>query len=76
MFLIRKRKETLFIEASPRQATGNLHRKEIFHFQIRSPTPPQAAGNALAFAVHLNRPTQESIICRFFMTLFGNTGGA
>jgi len=39
------------IEDSPRQATGNLHRKEVFHFQIRSLTPPQAAGNALAFAV-------------------------
>jgi hypothetical protein len=41
------------IEASPRQATGNLHRKEVFHFRIRSLTPPQATGNALAFAVHL-----------------------
>jgi len=44
------------IEASPRQATGNLHRKEVFHFQIRSLTPPQAAGNALAFAVHASEP--------------------
>jgi len=38
-------------EGPPRQATRNLHRKEVFHFQIRSLTPPQAAGNALAFAV-------------------------
>jgi hypothetical protein len=42
-----------YFEASPWQATGNLHRKEVFHFQIRSLTPPQATGNALAFAVHL-----------------------
>jgi hypothetical protein len=35
------------IEDSPRQATGNLHRKEHNSFYIRSLTPPQAAGNAL-----------------------------
>jgi hypothetical protein len=44
------------LEASPRQATGNLHRKQVFHFQIRSLIPPQAAGNALAFAVHGSEP--------------------
>jgi hypothetical protein len=37
----------LIIEDSPRQATGNLHRKEHDSFYIRSLTPPQAAGNAL-----------------------------
>jgi len=31
---------------------GIFDRKEVCYFQIRSLTPPQAAGNALAFAVH------------------------
>jgi hypothetical protein len=30
---------------------GIFDRKEVCHFQIRSLTPQQAAGNALAFAV-------------------------
>ena len=30
---------------------GIFDRKEVGHFQIRSPTPQQSAGNALAFAV-------------------------
>jgi hypothetical protein len=31
---------------------GISDRKEVHHFQIRSLTPQQAAGNALAFSVH------------------------
>jgi hypothetical protein len=38
------------IEASPRQATGNLHRKDGNIMNIRSLTPPKAAGNALTYA--------------------------
>jgi tetratricopeptide (TPR) repeat protein len=57
------------IESSPRQAAGNLHRKDEDRFPVRSLTPPQAAGNALAIAVqHLDRikchtgdPEKESI---------------
>jgi len=30
---------------------GISDRKEVYHFQIRSLTPQQAAGNALAFSV-------------------------
>ena len=33
---------------------GIFDRKEVCHFQIRSLTPQQAAGNALAFAVQRN----------------------
>jgi hypothetical protein len=43
----------LLIEASPRQAAGNLHRKDDNFLDIRSLTPQQATGNALAYAVHL-----------------------
>ena len=32
---------------------GIFDRKEVCHFQIRSLTPQQSAGNALAFAVHI-----------------------
>ena len=39
------------IEPSPRQAAGNLHRKDENRFLVRSLTPPQAAGNALAITV-------------------------
>jgi hypothetical protein len=47
------------IEASPRQAAGNVlpdgrasqHRKDDNFLDIRSPTPQQATGNALAYAV-------------------------
>jgi hypothetical protein len=39
------------IEPSPRQAAGNLHRKDENRFSVRSLTPPQAARNALAVAV-------------------------
>jgi hypothetical protein len=52
-----------YFEASPWQATGKIHRKEVFHFQIRSLTQPQAAGNALAFAVEkmpLNEPLEPA----------------
>jgi hypothetical protein len=38
-------------EPSPRQAAGNLHRKDESLFSVRSLTPPPAARNALAFAV-------------------------
>jgi hypothetical protein len=31
---------------------GIFDRKEVCHFQIRSLTPQQAAGNALAFTVY------------------------
>jgi len=31
---------------------GIFDRKEVCHFQIRSLTPQQATGNALAFSVH------------------------
>jgi hypothetical protein len=40
------------IEAPSRKQRGIFDRKEVFYFWIRSLTPPQAAGNALAFAVH------------------------
>jgi small conductance mechanosensitive channel len=39
------------IEPSPRQAAGNLHRKDENLFSVRSQTPPQAAENAIAIAV-------------------------
>jgi hypothetical protein len=47
------------IEASPRQAAGNVlpdgrasqHRKDDNFLDIRSLTPQQATGNALAYAV-------------------------
>ena len=42
---------TIGIEPSPRQAAGNLHRKDECLFSDRSLTPPQAARNALAIAV-------------------------
>jgi hypothetical protein len=49
------------IEASPRQAAGNVlpdgrasqHRKDDNFLDIRSLTPQQATGNALAYAVQL-----------------------
>ena len=41
------------IEPSPRQAAGNLHRKDECLFSVRSLTPPQAARNALAIAVQI-----------------------
>jgi len=48
------------IEPSPRQAAGNLHREDKKNrFSVRSLTPPQAAGNALAIAV---QPLKERII--------------
>jgi hypothetical protein len=43
------------IEASPRQAAGNLHRKDDNFLDIRSLTPQQATGNALAYAVQVSR---------------------
>jgi hypothetical protein len=39
------------IEASPRQAAENLHRKDDNSLDIRSLTPQQAKGNALAYSV-------------------------
>ena len=39
------------IEPSPRQAAGNLHRKDENRFMVRSLTPPQAARNVLTIAV-------------------------
>jgi hypothetical protein len=39
------------IEASPRQAAGNFHRKDDNFLDIRSLTPQQATGLALAYAV-------------------------
>jgi hypothetical protein len=44
-----------WIEASPRQAAGNLHREDDSLSIVRSLTPPQAAGNALASAVQVQR---------------------
>ena len=41
----------MVFEPSPRQAAGNLHRKDESLFSVRSLTPPQAARNALAIAV-------------------------
>ena len=43
------------IEPSPRQAAGKLHRKDGYLFSVRSLTPPQATGNALAVAVQIRR---------------------
>jgi hypothetical protein len=48
------------IEASPRQAAGNLHRKDDNFLDIRSLTPQQATGNALAYAVQLSGQTQKA----------------
>jgi hypothetical protein len=42
----------------PAASPGIFDRKELCHFQIRSLTPQQAAGKALAFAVH--NPHHES----------------
>ncbi|MDO9565332.1 MAG: hypothetical protein Q7J15_01110 [Candidatus Desulfaltia sp.] len=39
------------IEAPRRKQRGIFDRKEVCHFWIRSLTPPQAAGNALTFAI-------------------------
>jgi len=39
------------IRSSLQQAAGSFDRKECGHIMIRSLTPPQAAGIALAFAV-------------------------
>jgi len=39
------------IEAPRRKQRGIFDRKDVCYFWIRSLTPPQAAGNALAFAV-------------------------
>ena len=41
------------IEAPCSKLQGIFDRKAICHFQIRSLTPQQAAGNALAFAVQV-----------------------
>ena len=41
------------IEAPRSKLRGIFDRKEVCHFQMRSLTPQQAAGNALAFAVQL-----------------------
>jgi hypothetical protein len=41
------------IEHSPRQAAGNVHRKDESLFSVRSLTPPQATGNALTIAVQI-----------------------
>ena len=41
----------LLIEPSPRQAAGNVHRKDENRFPVRSLTPPQAAGKARAVEV-------------------------
>ena len=38
------------IEAPRSKLPGIFDRKEVCHFRIRSLTPQQAAGNALAFA--------------------------
>jgi hypothetical protein len=40
-----------WIEAPRSKLRGIFDRKEVYHFRIRSLTPQQAAGNALAFAV-------------------------
>jgi hypothetical protein len=45
---------------------GIFDRKEVCHFQIRSLTPQQAAGNALAFAVqgspgYADKPFKEAL---------------
>jgi ubiquinone/menaquinone biosynthesis C-methylase UbiE len=45
------------IEPSPRQAAGNLHRKDECLFSVRSLTPPQAARHALAIAVQIAQET-------------------
>jgi hypothetical protein len=50
---------------------GIFDRKEVCHFQIRSLTPQQAAGNALAFAVQIpqveiERPSDsKKAVCSF-----------
>jgi len=38
---------------------GIFDRKEVCHFQIRSLTPQQSAGNALAFAVQVDKPQHD-----------------
>jgi ABC-type oligopeptide transport system ATPase subunit len=49
-----RRHVQIVFELSPRQAAGNLHRKEKNRFSVRSLTPPQTAG--LAFAVAVQDP--------------------
>jgi hypothetical protein len=43
--------ESIEIEDPCSKLQGIFDRKEVCHFEIRSVTPQQAAGNALAFAV-------------------------
>ena len=45
------RQDLLDIEEPCSKLQGIFDRKEVCHFWIRSLTPQQAAGNALAFAV-------------------------
>ncbi|MCK4388759.1 MAG: hypothetical protein KAV83_00800, partial [Desulfobacterales bacterium] len=44
-----------FFEDPCSKLQGIFDRQEVCHFQIRSLTPPEAAGNALAFAVQYLR---------------------
>ncbi|MFH1580520.1 MAG: hypothetical protein ABIC39_00305, partial [Pseudomonadota bacterium] len=48
-----QQREILMIEAPRRKQRGIFDRKEVCYFWIRSLTPPQAVGNALAFAVQV-----------------------
>jgi hypothetical protein len=41
---------------------GIFDRKEVCHFQIRSLTPQQAAGNALAFAVQRSKTDAPKMV--------------
>jgi len=50
------------IEAPCRKQQGIFDRKEFFLILIRSLTPPQAAGDALTFAVQLQVSLKEKII--------------
>jgi len=47
--------KNLMIEDPCSKPQGIFDRKERCHFVIRSLTPPQAAGNALAYAVQQER---------------------
>jgi hypothetical protein len=49
---------------------GIFDRKEVCYFQIRSLTPQQAAGNALAFAVQCEDAELSALWTNIFL-LFG-----
>jgi hypothetical protein len=56
-----------------RKGQGIFDRKEIYRFQIRSLTPEQATGNALAFAVQQNEADVPKMLTEPGKWLDGDT---